>query len=254
MSRVVPDYRHRASCMGDGPNGRYHIHRAGCAQACPRESGGRRCAWPSPRAGGVVRYRRSGFREPPGAPVQIGSKAGQGRPSAALLLRSWSLRVWASPFADRSRAQLHRRGASMIPMKSADRVKTDRARRAGTLRSRRSLRRRMNGWPAAQAGRVLRALIHLGWTIERQRGSHRTLSQSGWPDYVFAFPDSEELGAANARAQSDAYRPAARRSLAPQRGWLDAQFDRFYVVVNLSSESFTRRLNSSRKSSYSAWP
>jgi predicted RNA binding protein YcfA (HicA-like mRNA interferase family) len=52
----------------------------------------------------------------------------------------------------------------------------------------------MNGWPATKAGRVLRALIHLGWTIGQQRGSHRTLSRSGWPDYVFAFHDNEELG------------------------------------------------------------
>ncbi len=52
----------------------------------------------------------------------------------------------------------------------------------------------MNGWPATRAGRVLRALIRLGWTIERQRGSHRTLSRPGWPDYVFAFHDDEELG------------------------------------------------------------
>jgi predicted RNA binding protein YcfA (HicA-like mRNA interferase family) len=27
-----------------------------------------------------------------------------------------------------------------------------------------------------------------------QRGSHRTLSRSGWPDYVFAFHEDEELG------------------------------------------------------------
>jgi predicted RNA binding protein YcfA (HicA-like mRNA interferase family) len=52
----------------------------------------------------------------------------------------------------------------------------------------------MNGWPATKAGRVLRAPIRLGWTIERQRGSHRTLSRSGWPDYVFAFHEDEELG------------------------------------------------------------
>ena len=36
--------------------------------------------------------------------------------------------------------------------------------------------------------------MRLGWTIERQRGSHRTLSRPGWPNYVFAFPDNEELG------------------------------------------------------------
>ena len=52
----------------------------------------------------------------------------------------------------------------------------------------------MNGWPAIKAGRVLRALIRLGWTIERQRGSHRTLSRTGWPNYVFAFREDDEVG------------------------------------------------------------
>jgi len=52
----------------------------------------------------------------------------------------------------------------------------------------------VNGWPATKAVRVLRALIRGGWTIKRQRGSHRILSRSGHPDYVFAFHDDEELG------------------------------------------------------------
>ncbi|MGI8922633.1 MAG: hypothetical protein ACR2HJ_01105 [Fimbriimonadales bacterium] len=30
--------------------------------------------------------------------------------------------------------------------------------------------------------------------MKRQRGSHKTLAQSGRPDYVFAFGDSEEIG------------------------------------------------------------
>jgi predicted RNA binding protein YcfA (HicA-like mRNA interferase family) len=29
---------------------------------------------------------------------------------------------------------------------------------------------------------------------KRQTGSHRVLSRPGWPDYVFAFRDSEEIG------------------------------------------------------------
>ena len=29
---------------------------------------------------------------------------------------------------------------------------------------------------------------------KRQSGSHRTLSRVGWPDFVFAFHDKEELG------------------------------------------------------------
>jgi predicted RNA binding protein YcfA (HicA-like mRNA interferase family) len=53
----------------------------------------------------------------------------------------------------------------------------------------------MNGWPAAKAVRVLRALTRIGWKIKRQRsGSHRTLARPGWPDYVFAFHDGEEIG------------------------------------------------------------
>jgi len=32
--------------------------------------------------------------------------------------------------------------------------------------------------------------------VKRQDGtSHRTLKREGWPDYVFAFHDSEEIGA-----------------------------------------------------------
>jgi predicted RNA binding protein YcfA (HicA-like mRNA interferase family) len=41
---------------------------------------------------------------------------------------------------------------------------------------------------------LLQALLRLGWRIKRQSGSHRTLAREGWPDYVFAFHDSEEVG------------------------------------------------------------
>jgi predicted RNA binding protein YcfA (HicA-like mRNA interferase family) len=49
-------------------------------------------------------------------------------------------------------------------------------------------------WPASRAGVVLRALHRIGWTIKRQSGSHRTLMRRGWPDYVFAFHEREEIG------------------------------------------------------------
>jgi predicted RNA binding protein YcfA (HicA-like mRNA interferase family) len=49
-------------------------------------------------------------------------------------------------------------------------------------------------WPAAKASRVLAAIIRIGWTIKRQSGSHRTLERTGWPDFVFAFHDNEEIG------------------------------------------------------------
>jgi len=52
----------------------------------------------------------------------------------------------------------------------------------------------MSQWPAAKAQRVLAALLRRGWTIKRQTGSHRVLQRSGWPDYVFAFHDGEEIG------------------------------------------------------------
>ena len=52
----------------------------------------------------------------------------------------------------------------------------------------------MRSWPAARARRILRALGHIGWTVKRQTGSHRILSRPGWPDYVFAFHDDEEIG------------------------------------------------------------
>ena len=52
----------------------------------------------------------------------------------------------------------------------------------------------MSTWGAAKARRVLAALLRLGWTIKRESGSHRTLARAGWPDYVFAFHDGDEIG------------------------------------------------------------
>ena len=52
----------------------------------------------------------------------------------------------------------------------------------------------MSQWPSAKAKRVFNALLGIGWQLKRQSGSHRTLSREGWPNYVFAFHDSEELG------------------------------------------------------------
>lgn len=49
-------------------------------------------------------------------------------------------------------------------------------------------------WSSTRASRVLTALLRIGWRIKRQRGSHRTLERSGWPDFVFAFHDSDEIG------------------------------------------------------------
>ena len=52
----------------------------------------------------------------------------------------------------------------------------------------------MSNWPATKARRVLAALLRIGWKLKRQSGSHRTLSRDGWPDFVFAFHDDEEIG------------------------------------------------------------
>lgn len=53
----------------------------------------------------------------------------------------------------------------------------------------------MSQWPSTKGRRVLAALLRIGWRIKRQSGtSHRVLCRSGWPDYVFAFHDGEEVG------------------------------------------------------------
>jgi len=52
----------------------------------------------------------------------------------------------------------------------------------------------MSQWPSAKAKRVLAALFSVGWVTKRQPGSHRTLAREGWPDFVFAFHDGEEIG------------------------------------------------------------
>lgn len=52
----------------------------------------------------------------------------------------------------------------------------------------------MAEWPSTRARRVLAALERLGWRVKRQAGSHKTLARDGWPDVVFAFHDTEEIG------------------------------------------------------------
>ena len=52
----------------------------------------------------------------------------------------------------------------------------------------------MSDWPSIKAKTLLAALHRIGWTVKRQRGSHRILSRPGWPDTVFAFHDGEEIG------------------------------------------------------------
>jgi predicted RNA binding protein YcfA (HicA-like mRNA interferase family) len=53
----------------------------------------------------------------------------------------------------------------------------------------------MSRWPSTRSHQVLTGLLRIGWTIKRQSGtSHRVLTRPGWPDYVFAFHDREEIG------------------------------------------------------------
>ena len=53
----------------------------------------------------------------------------------------------------------------------------------------------MSTWGSAKARKVLKALFKIGWSIKRESGgSHRVLKREGYPDYVFAFHDGEEIG------------------------------------------------------------
>ena len=52
----------------------------------------------------------------------------------------------------------------------------------------------MSHWPGTKARRVLAALYRIGWQLKRESGSHRTLAREGWPDFVFAFHDQDEIG------------------------------------------------------------
>ena len=52
----------------------------------------------------------------------------------------------------------------------------------------------MKPFPSRKARRVLAALQRIGWSIRRQAGPHRVLARQGWPEFVFAFHDREEIG------------------------------------------------------------
>jgi predicted RNA binding protein YcfA (HicA-like mRNA interferase family) len=52
----------------------------------------------------------------------------------------------------------------------------------------------MSQWRSIKAKRLLAALLRIGWSIKRQDGSHKTLEREGYPNYVFAFHGSDEIG------------------------------------------------------------
>jgi len=49
-------------------------------------------------------------------------------------------------------------------------------------------------WSSTKARKVLAALLRIGWVESRRSGSHRVLKRAGWPDYLFAFHDGDEVG------------------------------------------------------------
>jgi predicted RNA binding protein YcfA (HicA-like mRNA interferase family) len=52
----------------------------------------------------------------------------------------------------------------------------------------------MSQWPSTKARRVLAALLRIEWRVKRTSVSHRPLERPGWPDFVFAFHENEEIG------------------------------------------------------------
>lgn len=52
----------------------------------------------------------------------------------------------------------------------------------------------MSNWPSTSSRRVLAALLRIGWAVKRQAGSHKVLERPGWPDFVFAFHERDEIG------------------------------------------------------------
>ena len=53
----------------------------------------------------------------------------------------------------------------------------------------------MSRWRASKASRVFAALQRIGWTVKREaKGSHKLLRREGFPDFVWAFHDRDEIG------------------------------------------------------------
>jgi predicted RNA binding protein YcfA (HicA-like mRNA interferase family) len=54
----------------------------------------------------------------------------------------------------------------------------------------------MSQWPSSKAKRVYQALLRIGWVPKAQKSgtSHVKLQRTGYPDYTWAWHDSQELG------------------------------------------------------------
>ena len=53
----------------------------------------------------------------------------------------------------------------------------------------------MTRWRSARASQVYAALLRTGWTLKREAGgSQKVLARQGFPNFVWAFHDREEIG------------------------------------------------------------
>jgi predicted RNA binding protein YcfA (HicA-like mRNA interferase family) len=52
----------------------------------------------------------------------------------------------------------------------------------------------MSSWRSIKARQLLATLERKGWAVKRSSGSHKTLAKPGFPNYVFAFHDRDEVG------------------------------------------------------------
>jgi len=130
-----------------------------------------------------------------------------------------------SPGAPR-RARLWRhRGRSESPcyiFGAAGYCRSSRQWRSASGRSAQSIRC-VSAWKAAKAGRVLRALNRIGWTVKRQTGSHRGPRPLGLDRYRVRLSRQRRNRASNACTNREAYwAPALRPIKSPVRTVLRA--------------------------------
>jgi len=53
----------------------------------------------------------------------------------------------------------------------------------------------MSAWGSCKARELYRALTNIGLSLKREaKGSHRVLARAGFPDFVFAFHEGDEIG------------------------------------------------------------